>query len=369
MYRYHSIKTVFSITNVCNFNCESCNSFQNYHLSGIQKWADHSEIYRKWSEILDVGLWELSGGEIMTSPDWVDWVIGIHQLWPNNPGQILTNGSLIQRNKDKMQKLYKVMAESGGKIKLVISLHNIDRIDEIVQTVKDFLGPTWRPHTEIEFEKNFINSYNAIRAESWPLIEKISEWHQLPKRTQTECKLKNLNPDTEADLQLNSFLQIVKSCKDQDIGIFMENKDKVQVSISTEQMFYDPAARYDVNTGMFNLHNSNPDIAHDACQEKCLQKGKSPGVFYYGKIHKCATSKVLRDLDDQYKLNITDSDRSIIQGYRAGSLDMSNDDLDNWFANWHNKIDNCKFCPENYDNRQLIAAGTKKIFIKKKSKK
>lgn len=371
MKKYSSYQTVFYVTNVCNYNCPDCNSYNNYHFAGVTKWADHADTYAKWAEIFDPGFWEICGGEIMTSPDWLDWVKGVDSLWPDHFGRILTNGSLLDKNKEKLDELYQIMAGSDGKIDLRISLHNRSRFDEIFEWVKNFLGPDWHPHHIEKYEANFINSYNRIKADIWPELNCIADWYKLSEPIRQECVAFNVCPDTASVTQMNDWLTYWQRPEaiDRNYFIMFSNPEKVNVIISSEDTFYHSSVQYDPINSVFTVARSNPDIAHDNCQEKCFKKGISIPVFFDGKLYKCLHSKLFAEFDRQYGLPITDEERALINSYQPGSIDMSVRELDDWFENRNSKIFNCTFCPETYIEKHYIVADTKKIFIKKKPKR
>ena len=76
--------TEITITNVCNFNCIECRSFNNYNFHGVERWKDYEKIYTKWAEKIDIDYWEILGGEPMTNPDYIKWIDGFCRLWPNS---------------------------------------------------------------------------------------------------------------------------------------------------------------------------------------------------------------------------------------------------------------------------------------------
>ena len=89
----HYVPTIeFYITNVCNLSCTGCNRFNNYKFTGFQKWNDYKEVYKKWSEVLDVGYIGILGGEPLLTPDYINWLTGIRELWPTSTISTITNG-------------------------------------------------------------------------------------------------------------------------------------------------------------------------------------------------------------------------------------------------------------------------------------
>lgn len=366
MYKYKTIRTIFNITNVCNFACDNCNTFSNYSLKGHQLWKDYAEEYSRWSKIFDVGRWQISGGEPLTNSDWISWVQGVHALWPNNVGNILTNGSLLldDKNKNDLSSLYSIMSRSSGKLTLIITPHRNDELFKFINFAKEFLGPSMRPHGLTNFEDNFISHYQNIKSHHWPNIQNVNDWHHLPAYIKDECEfIFNLTPELSAEAQLQDYVDNItpNSC------ILFENHDNVKIEIKHDTKFYFSTVKYIKDNDSFKLHNSDPDIAHTQCQDQYCKIGTSEPSFIKGKLYKCNTSKLLSDFDRHYKLDISDYDRKIIHSYIPGSLDMSDNELTHWFENLHNKINMCKFCPEDYSYsiRKSIHAKDKIIRINK----
>lgn len=376
-YKYYSKATNFIITNVCNYNCSECNTFNNWAFHGNeQKWNDFKDIYANWSKILDVGNYEICGGEATTNPDWFEWINGVHRLWPDNLGCLRTNGQLLKKDPVKFKKLQDLFNNANGKLKLSISLHNADRIDDVIALVKEFLGTSWIPHNHDIFLNNFINSYNNIKAHDWPAVNSINDFTNLPDAIKIECsKIYNFTIDSQRDKQLNDYVDNFKkniSSKKSDSYFYFTNSNNVEVEIGTEQYFFDSILNRDHLSDQFFLryYNTNIEKSHYECQARCTPVGAgfSTMIFIAGKMYKCAISKLLADFDRQFYINMSDTDRALVHGYIPASLDMSEDDMDSWFENMHTPISLCKFCPESYTNRNKISAGTKKIFIKKKPK-
>lgn len=374
-YKYWSKATVFNITNICNYNCPECNTLNNWSFHGNeQRWDDYKDIYAEWSNILDIGEFEICGGEATTNPDWVEWVEGIHNLWPNSIGSLRTNGHLLKKDINKFKKLQTLCDKSNGKLFLVISLHNLNRLDEMITVAKEFLGPNWIPHDPGEFTKNFINSYNNIKSDEWPDISSINEFNNLPSFIKEECQdFFNFNYDTQRHAQLQVLIDSVKlDCSLYGDVLTLCNDKNTIVRIGTEHYFFDSVLEYDYEKEHFKFRfNSDPNKSHQGCQERCAVTApdKSSTVFIKGKMYKCGLSNLLNEFDQQFNIQMSDDDRHLIQNYTPASLDMSNESLDQWFNNMHKKISLCKFCTEDYyGGRHKISAGTKKIFIKKKPK-
>jgi organic radical activating enzyme len=111
-------------------------------------------------------------------------------------------------------------------------------------------------------------------------------------------------------------------------------------------------------TGRLTLHNSDMVKAHDICHMKTCHH------FVGGKLYKCGVAAVLPDFDRQHNIELLDSDRAMLYGYRPLEITDSNEHKKNFVNNIGQPIDMCKFCPEVYHGDQIFAQ-EKKILIKR----
>lgn len=124
----------FYITNVCNLTCEGCNRFNNYKFTGWQSWADYADIYAQWGKLINIEHKVLMGGEPLLNPTILEWIRGIHNIWPDSANQILTNGTYL----DRIDGLRETCRENRTWIG--ISLHRDDILEEIEEKIKNYLG-------------------------------------------------------------------------------------------------------------------------------------------------------------------------------------------------------------------------------------
>ena len=126
----------FYITNVCNLTCQGCNRFNNYKFSGFQRWSDYHDTYASWAERLDIiGSIVVLGGEPMLNPDFIPWIQGIRQLWPNPRLVILTNGYRIKQQPE----LYNFLLKNKKNTILAVGIHNKISKKFITEQVEEFL--------------------------------------------------------------------------------------------------------------------------------------------------------------------------------------------------------------------------------------
>lgn len=102
-----------------------------------------------------------------------------------------------------------------------------------------------------------------------------------------------------------------------------------------------------IKNGRFSLHNSNREIAHTNCDARRIPH------FWQGKMYKCGVSVSLPYLIEQKKdkFDITEHDKILANSYQP--LKWNDKDLYRKISNMQdNSIEQCKFCPENYGERQ-----------------
>lgn len=125
----------FYITNVCNLSCDGCNRFNNHKFTGHQKWEKYKDIYFEWAKQLDIGSISILGGEPLYNPDYMKWLQGIQNMWPNSTLETVTNGYRL----DQIDGLYSFVLKHKEKISLCIGIHNKKNKQFIMNKVKSFL--------------------------------------------------------------------------------------------------------------------------------------------------------------------------------------------------------------------------------------
>ena len=341
----------FYITNSCNFNCVGCNRFNNFKITGAQKWDDYADAYRRWSEILDIKEWAVLGGEPMTNPDFLTWLRNISSLWPDSRGFFVTNGYYIDPNN---RELYDIIQSTNGRVQLLIGLHNINRRDEMITTVKNWLqGDITVKEKTIndldsspDFKENWKKSYNAIRDPSWPDCDSVLDWPNLPEFIQTEmAQIHHLDPQ-----------QLINTRLDEQFT----DSNGVTVHVRLENYFHQGALILN-GTESFSLHNSDPVKAHNNCPSKTCHH------FDKGQLYKCSQVALFSEIDQQFILNVSDSDRELVHSYRPAAIEQSLTELENFMSNIEKPLPQCKFCPEQYQIKEIFAKHGEKIKMVKKS--
>jgi hypothetical protein len=319
-------------------------------MTGHQLWENYSKIMEQWATKINLTNWIIYGGEPTLNPTLYNWTDGILDLWPDSNGQIFTNGSTIT---EKNTKLYNYVKTKNNKIKIVVSVHNRKDYDLIINRIKNWLvGPIRKSYVDYRVMtdspdaiEDFKNKYNSIKGSNWPEVYDFEDWHTLPQHIKDECVNKfNFSPD---NLDYNCNIKLVDA-------------HGVTVIVSKQYLFYKGAHIIDANNHVVRLHNSDPDVAHSVCENTWCTE------MYKGKIYKCNTLSRFYTLDEQFNLEISDSDRELLYSYRSADSSMSNDQINNWLGKRLEVIDQCKFCPEDRSSNEIFPT-TKKIKIYKKS--
>lgn len=283
-------KIEFYITNVCNLTCDNCNRFNNHKFTGWQHWDDYQHVYQQWSNYIEIKNAVIMGGEPMLNPTLKDWVVGLSQIFGCGI-QILSNGTRL----NKMQGLYDslVQAQKITNIPphIQISLHNINHFKQIKQDIKNFLGPV------------------------------VEELGTIIDRPATDPA-------------------IYYSCRDD---------QDILVNVHLADRFHSSALKLN-QQGRFTLHDSDPNIAHDKCgfaRYKCYH-------FIRGKIYKCGPVALFPEFDQQHNLDISDSDRLLINSYVPMTVDLWPEHHVEWLEKLDLPIAQCKFCPENFTTTTIF---------------
>jgi len=328
----------FYITNVCNLNCEQCNRFNNYHFTGHQKWADYAEEYKQWAEKVELNYITILGGEPLLNPDVNNWIKGISDIWPCSPIEITTNGTRLLHAK----KLYETLV--GRKAFLHIGVHNKDKFDEMISTVLEFLDEI-KVHQRVipdDINDTWKRDYNRVRRSGWPDCNTFEDFDALNEDIKRICKSR-YHLDVESFLMFHCPIQII------DIN-------DVKVELHLENIFYHNAI--DFNGKNFTVHNSDPTVAHNACNSKLCHH------FIKGKLYKCNVAGVLPEFAKQFAFSLTAEDENIMHSYVPLTIDANTEEVQDFISNLSNEISMCKFCPEKPDSFNLNP-NTQKIKIGK----
>jgi organic radical activating enzyme len=318
----------FYITNVCNFNCTGCNRLNNYQFAGHQYWEDYAEQYETWSKLVDIKRITILGGEPTLNPTLKDWMENIRKLWPNAHIELLTNGTRLEY----IDWLYDVA--NLNSIGVVINTHSSQRYLELVNYIKNLMVGELEISWQVD-QKYWLDAYNNVKDETWPECNEFMDFINLPEHILKEClDVHGISPQP--------------SFKDQ---------NNTKFHLQNDNFFFTPPLKYN-GDNTFSTYNSNPKIAHDVCPSKYCHH------FVKGKLYKCHHVVLLPEFMQQYKVNITDQDKLLLDEYKPGSLDMNNKELNTFINNIENVISQCKLCPEELVSQQITATNKKDKIIK-----
>jgi uncharacterized Fe-S cluster-containing radical SAM superfamily protein len=336
-----SQKVDMYITNVCNFNCAGCVSFNNYYFTGQHLWKDHKEVYERWGELVDLQNIDILGGEPTLNPTFLDWVNGVAGIWPQSNIVIFTNGSQL----DKVKGFYETVVKHNGRVSLIVTLHNKLRKDEVIDNCKAFLDTLeHQEYIEEVNQERWQKMYSNIKDESWPSCNTLEEFKNLPDKIRSECvNVFNFSDD----LYKSTFFPTI-----------LTDINGVKIEISPAQSFHETALIE--NGSKFELHNSNPNDAFSICTFKVCHQ------FVEGKLYQCPSVAHLENFSKQFSLDITKEDRNLIEAYEPLTIDHSIDEIQRFVDNLATEIPQCKFCPSS-SKGTLLKAGTNKNRIKKKA--
>jgi organic radical activating enzyme len=338
----------FYISHTCNLGCNGCNRFNNYTFTGHQRWNDYADDYQQWSRKLNLKHYTILGGEPMANPDMLEWILGLHKLWPQAQSKFVTNGGYTNKFNDKF---YQALLET--ETILDIGLHNYERKSEVLKTVLSFI----RHPVEIRrvpeklsdlpgITENWKNSYDAIKDSSWPSCDSPDDWESLPPEIREECSSVH-----------NFSIDIVSEERK---GYHIIDANGLEVYVNYENFFHQGALIKQPEKNNFTLHNSNPTKAHKICHMKTCHH------FIDGKLSKCGPAVLFKQFAEQFEVEINESDQKIIEQYSPASADMSEEDLAEFIKNIVNEIPQCKFCPEEYVIKEINSDIKKDKFGNKK---
>jgi|TARA_R110000868_G_scaffold240928_1_gene495551 organic radical activating enzyme len=293
--KFHLKYSEFYITNVCNQNCKNCNRYNNYAFQGHYLWEDHKEDYIKWSKIVDFDQVGILGGEPLTNPDFLNWLHGIAELWPNTNITIVTNGTQF----DRWPTLYEELKQYKNRIMIEISHHT--------------------PRT----------------------------WHDTTQKTSS--LLPNISNTKQGTIPGSNMQRFSYN-----------DTSGVKIELSQAWSFGPTSLIRNELTNELSLYDNDPEEAVAVCEFN--QFGCHH--FIAGKLYKCGPVGLLPEFMQQYKVNVTEKQQQLIDGYVPAQSDWSDEELTGFINNLTDKksIPQCSLCPSHVDNISF-SASSKKIKI------
>ena len=153
--------------------------------------------------------------------------------------------------------------------------------------------------------------------------------------------------------EVNKFLdggKIKSQDKEKGCTHFMDRQLPTGVWTQKDYEFVTSALRMIPGNG-FALHNSDPQIAHD----HCTFANDKTYHFIRGKLYKCGPVALFPEFDSQHPLEISHSDRQLMNSYHPFSAEDFVQRGDEILEKINQPLPQCKFCPENYEIAQIFA--------------
>lgn len=280
-------KVDFYITNVCNLTCQNCNRFNNFDFRGWQRWSDYEDQYQQWGKLVNLRAVTIMGGEPFLNPTLIDWVQGINRIFGIEV-QILTNGTRFRHAPDLYDAL-RFKHSTFPHNHIGVSLHNPNQFDRLKDDILWFL-------------KDPVQMYpNGHEKNLW-----------------------------DSDYQFVDRNNIVVNVYNVDTFHSSAIKHSWKITPQIQKVFV--------------LHNSDPFFAHQNCAFATFKSYH----FIRGKLYKCAPVALLPEFDQQHALDISESDRTLLNSYQPLSTDNFETYQQEFFSKLDQPIAQCKFCPEKY---------------------
>ena len=132
----------------CNLACKGCTTFSDLkHPGDYGDWTETKSWLRGWNSRVNIQALGFMGGEPLIHPHIQEWIVGARELLPNAQIRFVTNGLLLEKNKEIIDTLY----ELGNSV-LKISVHLEDeRINSMVKYIMNRFD--WKPVTEFHINR------------------------------------------------------------------------------------------------------------------------------------------------------------------------------------------------------------------------
>lgn len=249
-----------NITNVCNYSCTHCQSFNNYAFKGHQRWNDYKDKYELLSKQIDIDIIQLIGGEPTLNPDFYEWLDGVSKLWPKSKLQIATNGTSLEA---LTEDVYNVLARNNGT--LWVTCHDINLYDSFLEFVKKFLdviisdtgAAPVRKVSRIFVDKNgvevILDWTQTFRSSAVDLIDNklTMKYNSNPIEAHNNCGFKNCHQMNKGKLYKCPLVSVLPDFLDQ-FNVTVSDKE---LAYAYKPMSHDDA---DVNKFVNELSNHIP---------------------------------------------------------------------------------------------------------------
>lgn len=136
------------ITHTCNLSCANCLSYNNYKISGHERWEDNEEYVKLWSERVYIEDCSIIGGEPFANPDIHKWAMGVRKYFDTQDFKVCTNGTYLEYH------IHNIKQWIDNGIVLEIQYHDPIHKQKIDLAIKEILGSTTNKITGKQWQGN-----------------------------------------------------------------------------------------------------------------------------------------------------------------------------------------------------------------------
>jgi hypothetical protein len=107
--------------------------------------------------------------------------------------------------------------------------------------------------------------------------------------------------------------------------------------------------------GSFAVHHSDPVTAFNACTMRVSH------TIFQGRLYKCPVMAVLPEFRTQHSVVLDSRQEQLLSRYQSLSADCSEQQLIDFVDARHRPIDQCEFCPGEFDFQPVVFHSRKKL--------
>jgi hypothetical protein len=105
----------------------------------------------------------------------------------------------------------------------------------------------------------------------------------------------------------------------------------------------------------FTVHRSDPVTAFDCCTMRHSH------TIFQGQLYKCPVMAVLPEFRTQHSVDLDAAQQQLLSQYQPLSADCSEQQLIDFVSTRHQPIDQCEFCPGEFDFQPVVFHPRKKL--------
>jgi hypothetical protein len=114
-----------------------------------------------------------------------------------------------------------------------------------------------------------------------------------------------------------------------------------------DNMEFTPAAVI-LHGDRFTVHHSDPVTAFNACTMRTSH------TIFRGQLYKCPVMAVLPEFRTQHSVEMDARQEQLLSRYQPLSADCSEQQLIDFVSTRHRPIDQCEFCPGEFDFQPVV---------------